>query len=309
MAENNEQQPLPPTVISTSKDSPWYFNDIDTLTPESRDLLENYSGISPEKVEAHVREVFPYPCIGAFRFLDLAMYKEPYYPEVLSRVKNGDKLLDLGCCFGQELRKLVSNHKTQHDPASSHLISPAQAHDGAPPSSLYGSDLRPAFLTLGHALFLDEAKLPTTPHFIAADILADPFSASPLHRQLGGTVSVVHASAFFHLFSREDQLRAAEAVVALLKPEPGVAVVGAQIGTPTPGVAESWTKGKKSPRFSHNVESWAALWDEVGTRTGTGWEVVEARLTKVEKAVSPELLKLVGEGGVHWLSFWVRRVE
>ncbi|KKY26347.1 putative methyltransferase domain-containing protein [Diplodia seriata] len=269
MAENNEQQPLPPTVISTSKDSP--------------------CGISPEKVEAHVREVFPYPCIGAFRFLDLAMYKEPYYPEVLSRVKNGDKLLDLGCCFGQELRKL--------------------AHDGAPPSSLYGSDLRPAFLTLGHALFLDEAKLPTSPHFIAADILADPFSASPLHRQLAGTVSVVHASAFFHLFSRDDQLRAAEAVVALLKPEPGVAVVGAQIGTPTPGVAESWTKGKKSPRFSHNVESWAALWDEVGTRTGTRWEVVDARLTKVEKAVSPELLKLVGEGGVHWLSFWVRRVE
>ncbi|KAL1639309.1 hypothetical protein SLS58_008022 [Diplodia intermedia] len=286
MAENSDQQPLPPTVISTSKDSPWYFNDIDTLTPESRDLLEKYSGISPEKVEAH----FPYPCIGSFRFLDLAMYKEPYYPEILSRVRNGEKLLDLGCCFGQELRKL--------------------AHDGAPPSSLYGSDLRPDFLSLGHALFLDEAKLPTSPHFIAADILADPSSpSSPLHRQLAGTVSIVHASAFFHLFSRDDQLRAAESVVALLKPEPGVAVVGAQIGTPTPGVAESWTRGMKSPRFSHNVESWARLWDEVGTRTGTRWELVEGRLTKVEKAVSPELLKLVGEGGVHWLSFWVRRVE
>lgn len=46
------------------------------------------------------------------------MYKEPYYDEVLSRVKNGEKLLDLGCCFGQELRKLVSpripSFSTQH---------------------------------------------------------------------------------------------------------------------------------------------------------------------------------------------------
>lgn len=43
-----------------------------------------------------------------FRFLDLNMCNQPYYPEVLERVKNGEKILDIGCCFGQELRKLVS---------------------------------------------------------------------------------------------------------------------------------------------------------------------------------------------------------
>lgn len=31
-----------------------------------------------------------------------------HYPEILQRVKDGQKLLDLGCCFGQDERRLVS---------------------------------------------------------------------------------------------------------------------------------------------------------------------------------------------------------
>lgn len=61
MAENKEQPPQGAVVISTSKDSPWYFHEIDTLTPEVRELLEKYSGIPPEKVEAHVKEVVSSP--------------------------------------------------------------------------------------------------------------------------------------------------------------------------------------------------------------------------------------------------------
>lgn len=50
---------------------------------------------------------FPYPCIGSFRFLDMSIPQSPVYPEVLQRLKSGEKLLDLGCAIGQELRHLV----------------------------------------------------------------------------------------------------------------------------------------------------------------------------------------------------------
>ena len=42
-----------------------------------------------------------------FRFLDLSISTTAVYPEVLERTKAGEKLLDLGCCFGQEIRQLV----------------------------------------------------------------------------------------------------------------------------------------------------------------------------------------------------------
>lgn len=50
---------------------------------------------------------FPYPCIGSFRFLDFSIPQSPVYPEILQRLKSGEKLLDIGCAVGQELRQLV----------------------------------------------------------------------------------------------------------------------------------------------------------------------------------------------------------
>jgi hypothetical protein len=51
---------------------------------------------------------YPYPCIGGFHFLKFGLASNPNYQSVLDRVKQGQTLLDLGCCVGQELRKLVS---------------------------------------------------------------------------------------------------------------------------------------------------------------------------------------------------------
>lgn len=57
---------------------------------------------------------FPYPCIGMFTFLDLDLPLLPCYDEIVSRVKRGDTFLDLGCCFGQEIRQLVSSSPTYY---------------------------------------------------------------------------------------------------------------------------------------------------------------------------------------------------
>lgn len=56
MAEVQEQQPLPQPG-TRSKDVPWFSNKVLNLTEQARKLLEEYSGIPPEKVEAHVLEV------------------------------------------------------------------------------------------------------------------------------------------------------------------------------------------------------------------------------------------------------------
>ncbi|KAN0112694.1 hypothetical protein V8E51_005645 [Hyaloscypha variabilis] len=105
-----------------------------SLGDPARRLLETYSDIPSDEVEKHVYairdegwKVWPYPCIGQFRFLDLSISHSPYYPTILERIKAGENFLDLGCCFGQDLRKLAA--------------------DGAPSGHLYGSDL-PSFLHL-----------------------------------------------------------------------------------------------------------------------------------------------------------------
>jgi len=43
-----------------------------------------------------------------YHFLDLSIMTTPHYKQIIDRVKGGEKFLDLGCCFGQEVRQLVS---------------------------------------------------------------------------------------------------------------------------------------------------------------------------------------------------------
>ena len=49
-------------------------------------------------------------------------------------------------------------------------------------------------------------------------------------------MSIIHASSFFHLFNREDQIRVACVCVELLKKTPGSLVFGRQIGNRDAGV-------------------------------------------------------------------------
>ena len=98
-----------------------------------------------------------------------AISASPYYPTVLRRLKSGNEnFLDLGCCFGQELRKVAA--------------------DGAPSARLYAcGDLRPEFFELGYKLFRDRDSLAST--FIAADIFNPPAALT----SLDGSFDVIYA--------------------------------------------------------------------------------------------------------------------
>ncbi|ROV92283.1 hypothetical protein VSDG_07237 [Cytospora chrysosperma] len=194
-------------------------------------LLEGYSRISSIDVERHLKYIrdkafnsFPYPSIGRWRFMDFYITELPEYPDIISRLKDGDALLDVGCCFGHILRQIV--------------------FDGAPSDNLAGTDLRPEFIELGYELFRDrdtfEAK------FVTGDIL-DANNAGLA--TLDGDFDIIHAAAFFHLFDWSTQVKIGERLVRFFKPGTSNALlVGRQIGSRQPlRVEQSEKRGEKIP--------------------------------------------------------------
>jgi len=244
-----------------SKDVPWYEASPTQIPSAARRLLETYSHIPAEDVTAHVIavrerawEVCPYPCIGGFRFLDLSMAQTAEYPEILARLKEGETLLDMACCFGQEVRKLVA--------------------DGAPAGNVWGSDLMGEFVELGYDLFLDRETLGS--RFVVGDV----FDQGSDLGQLRGKMDMVYAGSFFHLFGWEGQVQASKEVVRLLKPKKGSMIVGRQVGSTNPSVKEHKTN-PTGEMYRHNVESLQKQWREIGEAMGVRFTVT-GYLTELE---------------------------
>ncbi|TLD32234.1 methyltransferase domain-containing protein [Venturia nashicola] len=225
-----------------------------SIKPEARELLVSYSGVDPDEVDAHVLalrdkafQIRPYPCIGHFRFLTLSLSQSPRYGEILQRLRKGETLLDVGCCFGQELRKLVD--------------------DGVPPAQLYGVDLEPIFVNFGYELFRDREK------FHATFLFGDMFQHSPdTFESLAGKINVVWASSFLHLFGWEDQLSLCNRIVGFLKRKKGSTILGRQLGSVVPGNFPLQDLMQAEP-YWHSPTSFRSLWDEVELATKTKFEV------------------------------------
>jgi len=175
-----------PKIGSRDKNVGWYVPTLDSISPTQWDLLENYSKIPHDRVISSILElrdraweVYPFPCIGQFRFIELSLCKMPSYPSVLERIKNGGVFLDIGCCFGQDIRKLV--------------------HDGVPATNTWGIELVGEFVDLGYELFNDRATLES--HMLKAGI----FDAEGPLNQLTDRVDVAYLGLFLHLFDWDGQ--------------------------------------------------------------------------------------------------------
>lgn len=264
---------------------PWYTKELQDPTPDVKALFEQYSHIPEVEIVAHIKKVrdeafkvYPYPCLGNWGFLYFSIGANPAYAEVLQRVKDGQTFLDLGCCMGQDIRKLV--------------------HAGASSANTYASDITENFWEpYGFDLFQDRDSLKT--QFIKADIFAE---SSDLD-QINGKVDIVNAASFFHLFDWDAQVVAAKRVVRLLKPVPGSLVVGRQGGKPIAGDFAHLTK--QMTAWWHNPESWAKLWEQVGEETNTKWEV-HAELG--EEDLSKRMKTNLVPPGTRYLPFTVRRL-
>jgi 2-polyprenyl-3-methyl-5-hydroxy-6-metoxy-1,4-benzoquinol methylase len=170
----------------------------------------------------------------------LRIYEQPSYATVVRRLKQGAKYLDIGCCLGQDIRKLVM--------------------DGAPPENLYGAELHAPFIDISYELFRDRGLAATFMEANALDISGD----SPLSK-LKGEVDFIHLGMVLHVFGRENQRALIENCVSLLKPERGSMVLGTAVGD---------VEGHQAPagHFLHSDETFKAMLVDITKRTGVNFD-------------------------------------
>lgn len=222
-------------------------------------------------IQAMAYELFPYPCIRHFSFAKLPITRIPYYERALMLCRKSQEaiFLDLGCCFGSDLRKVVL--------------------DGWPASKAIGSDLCPQFWQWGHELYRTSPS--TFPAgFVPGDAfnpqilsLNDPFYLPPPTtpkptnlssltslNPLKGHVSAIHTSLLFHLFDEEKQLDLARRLASLLSPEEGSMIFGGHYARPKQGVrTEILADGILHTQFWHSPRTWKQVWEEQVFRKGS----------------------------------------
>ena len=177
----------------------------------------------------------------------------PLYSKVLENLKEGQKLLDVGCCFGQDIRKLVV--------------------DGAPAENINGTDVEGEFISLGYDLFGDRDTLKST--FLTKDML----DSTAGWEDFNGQMDMIFINSFLHLFDWAGQVKAARQLAKLLRPKHGSVIVGRQLGSLASGEFPN-LKGQGT-NFRHNVTSFEALWQQIGDEVGCRWSI-EASLEDSE---------------------------
>lgn len=211
--------------------TPWYA---DYSLSRPRD----YSYLQREKAWS----IRPWPCTGLGVFLSSALPKLFIYPSLVSSLKAGSKILDIGCYCGTDLRRLLI--------------------DGCPQESLYGTDFVNHW-EIGFELYRDKATFGI--EYVEADIL-NP-NAGLL--ALSGSFDFVSAVQLLHNWDWATQVRACMSICALTRP--GSKVIGNQGGTSSAD-ASTWISPKPKEGIAlHSVKSFARMWDEVGRLTNTEW--------------------------------------
>ncbi|KAJ3828479.1 hypothetical protein F5878DRAFT_409002 [Lentinula raphanica] len=281
------------------------------LNKDELAFYQKQTGIQDEiKLKEHIieiaqkaLEVYPYHCIRTFGFLRFRILRaQSGYKHLLTLGSTRPRafFLDLGCCFGNDLRKAIE--------------------DGFPPQNIIASDLRAGvcislsprsydhsnhsieqrfldFWNFGHELFnSDPSTFLVT--FVQGNVLDDSFITiqsplNPVHdlsnastdsdlsslslqsllsltpnsypepqslNPLRGYLSAIHTSAFFHLFDQAEQILIAKKLASLLSPLPGSIIFGSQIGADVP--MEGVRNGSGTLFYRHSPDSWKEMWEK-----------------------------------------------
>ncbi|PYH48060.1 class I SAM-dependent methyltransferase [Aspergillus saccharolyticus JOP 1030-1] len=260
-------------VMSAIDPSMWYRPEYGArLKPAIQFVFNHWGEIADEALPSHLHRIrdlaWPlggYPCVGMWMFLlpGLAGFRD--FPRILEHARQATitttsgssdsstnttstsdsdsdpVILDLGCGLGQNLRLLAAH--------------------GIPTNRMVALDLEPRLWELGYELFKDRTRMQA--QFIPGDFHSMP------DEQLAavqGTVELVIAAQFLHLFSREGQQAACKRIVALSRV--GTMLVGFQQGRARPiEYLRPW-----GVTFYQNRESFTGMWEAVQEETQTVWE-------------------------------------
>ena len=212
-----------------------------------------------------------YPCVGEWMFLLPFIPKFSQYPRILARAQAGAAVLDLGCCFGQDLRLLAA--------------------DGAPTHNMYACDIKEELWQLGFELFRDREKMRA--RFVQADIF-DPDS-DLVH--LSGQMDIIIASQFLHLWDWKRQVLAMKRVVELSRP--GAILVGYQRGqVRAQEVMRPW-----GTMFFHDLDTYREIWHQVEVETSSRWDVEASFVDLRELGMEEEDLEWMppGQKGINFV--------
>ena len=264
------QEILQQQVDAPNNSAPWYIPSMGPrLKSDTRAFYAAYVGIQGAELEQHLLKIVSYnilvtrhdtnssqrdqawplsryPCVGNWGFLYCPLIASPGYEGALSRARKGGIVLDFGCGFGQDLRRM--------------------ALDGVSTEGMWATDLNGKLWELGFELFRDRERMRA--HFVEGDVFAPE---TGLVETLKGKVDVVLAYQFIHLFSWDNQVKLCEMITEMSKP--GSIVLGSQMGSRE-------FRQQKTPwgeMCLQNSQSWKELWKVVAEKTGVPWEVSFSR--------------------------------
>ncbi|KAJ7806492.1 hypothetical protein B0H13DRAFT_2244096 [Mycena leptocephala] len=240
----------------------------------------------------HIFQIYNYPCIHNFTFAQTKISTVPAYQNVLTlgREREGGILLELGCCFGIDVRKAAS--------------------DGFPSQNILASDIRPDVWTMGHELFrstpdtcaiaflagdaLDPEFLePAAPAASPPDVPTPLLASLTCLTQLNGHVAAIHISS--------QQLQLARALAGLLSPAPGSVIFGHHVGRRTKGFREELICNGGHHMFCHSPESWMAMWGEVFPEAAVKVDVhLQARVLNIGPVMPAGERSAVDTGFLVW---------
>ncbi|KAK2763739.1 hypothetical protein FQN54_009355 [Arachnomyces sp. PD_36] len=237
--------------------------------------------ISVARKEA--RKVAAYTCITEYIFAEPRIDRHFCYERILSDAQNQGspkKFVDVGCCVGSDIRKLIYDGFPAHVGESAHGLSAVTGLDierrqySNPLLQRHLIDFFGAeFFSIGLAMYNQSSEnIPV--RFVEANLLDPNFTTR--HDNLRGQFDYVHSANVVHLFDYEGQMTFLRNLAFLAKP--GGLLWGRQVGEAEDSPTRSLRIEGKGDRFTPN--EFRQMWVDATCSQVAGWE---SRLVKYDE--------------------------